>query len=121
VIDRIAQGATHAVAGRLWLASMVLLCGSAVLSAIVDNIAHQPGRQRRSRYLRIVLRSTPSDVATSVIERPAYQWMKISVTSTTPNVLEVTPDRTGPRSRAARALARSALTWSAPTSWTEAN
>ncbi|GAA4178509.1 hypothetical protein GCM10022251_82690 [Phytohabitans flavus] len=37
--------------------------------------------------MRIVLRSTPSDVPTSLIDRPAYQWMKISVTSTTSNVL----------------------------------
>jgi Na+/H+ antiporter NhaD/arsenite permease-like protein len=40
VIDRIAQAAADAVAGRLWLASMVLLWGSAVLSAIVDNIPY---------------------------------------------------------------------------------
>jgi Na+/H+ antiporter NhaD/arsenite permease-like protein len=40
VIDRIAQAAAEAVAGRLWLASMVLLWGSAVVSAIVDNIPY---------------------------------------------------------------------------------
>jgi len=40
VIDRIAQAAADAVAGKLWLASMVLLWGSAVLSAIVDNIPY---------------------------------------------------------------------------------
>jgi len=32
-------------------------------------------------------RSKPSDTDTSLSERPAYQWMKISVTSTTSNVL----------------------------------
>jgi Na+/H+ antiporter NhaD/arsenite permease-like protein len=40
VIDRIAQAAADAVEGKLWLASMVLLWGSAVLSAIVDNIPY---------------------------------------------------------------------------------
>jgi Na+/H+ antiporter NhaD/arsenite permease-like protein len=40
VIDRIAQAATEAVAGRQLLASMVLLWGSAVLSALVDNIPY---------------------------------------------------------------------------------
>jgi Na+/H+ antiporter NhaD/arsenite permease-like protein len=40
VIDRIAQAAADAVAGRLWLASMVLLWASAALSAIVDNIPY---------------------------------------------------------------------------------
>ena len=35
----------------------------------------------------IVLRSTPKLVATSLCERPAYQWTKISVTSVTSNVL----------------------------------
>ncbi|MDG4824943.1 ArsB/NhaD family transporter [Asanoa sp. WMMD1127] len=40
VIDRVAQAATDAVEGRLLLASMVLLWGSAALSAIVDNIPY---------------------------------------------------------------------------------
>jgi Na+/H+ antiporter NhaD/arsenite permease-like protein len=40
IIDRIAQDAADAVEGKLWLASMVLLWGSAVLSAIVDNIPY---------------------------------------------------------------------------------
>ena len=40
VIDLIARGAADAVEGRLFLASMVLLWGSAILSAIVDNIPY---------------------------------------------------------------------------------
>jgi Na+/H+ antiporter NhaD/arsenite permease-like protein len=40
VIGRISQAAADAVAGRMWLASMVLLWGSAALSAIVDNIPY---------------------------------------------------------------------------------
>jgi Na+/H+ antiporter NhaD/arsenite permease-like protein len=40
VIDRIASAAADAVQGKLFLASMVLLWGSAVLSAIVDNIPY---------------------------------------------------------------------------------
>lgn len=40
VIDRISQSAADAVEGRLWLTSMVLLWGSAALSAIVDNIPY---------------------------------------------------------------------------------
>jgi Na+/H+ antiporter NhaD/arsenite permease-like protein len=40
VIDQIAQAAVDAVEGKLFLASMVLLWGSAVLSAIVDNIPY---------------------------------------------------------------------------------
>jgi len=40
VIDLVAQATTEAVAGRMWLASMALLWGSAVLSAIVDNIPY---------------------------------------------------------------------------------
>jgi Na+/H+ antiporter NhaD/arsenite permease-like protein len=40
VIDRVAQAAADAVEGRLFLASMGLLWGSAVLSAIVDNIPY---------------------------------------------------------------------------------
>jgi len=40
VIDRVAQAAANAVAGKLFLASMALLWGSAVLSAIVDNIPY---------------------------------------------------------------------------------
>jgi len=40
VIARISQAAADAVAGRMWLASMVLLWGSAALSAIVDNIPY---------------------------------------------------------------------------------
>ena len=46
-----------------------------------------PAATAGCKYLRIVLRSTPSDTDSSLIERPAYQWMKISVTSTTSNVL----------------------------------
>ncbi|HZN80556.1 MAG TPA: ArsB/NhaD family transporter [Mycobacterium sp.] len=40
VIDRIAHAAADAVQGKLFLTSMVLLWGSAVLSAIVDNIPY---------------------------------------------------------------------------------
>jgi Na+/H+ antiporter NhaD/arsenite permease-like protein len=40
VIERISQAATEATEGRLLLASMVLLWGSAVFSAIVDNIPY---------------------------------------------------------------------------------
>ena len=40
VIDTISRAAADAVEGRLLLASMVLLWGSAVLSAIVDNIPY---------------------------------------------------------------------------------
>ncbi|HEX2417699.1 MAG TPA: SLC13 family permease, partial [Micromonosporaceae bacterium] len=40
VIERLALAATDAIGGRLLLASMVLLWGSAVLSAIVDNIPY---------------------------------------------------------------------------------
>jgi anion transporter len=40
VIDLVAQAAADAVEGRLLLGSMVLLWGSAVLSAIVDNIPY---------------------------------------------------------------------------------
>ncbi|HET8684116.1 MAG TPA: ArsB/NhaD family transporter, partial [Micromonosporaceae bacterium] len=40
VIDLVAEATADAVAGRLWLASMALLWGSAVLSAIVDNIPY---------------------------------------------------------------------------------
>jgi Na+/H+ antiporter NhaD/arsenite permease-like protein len=40
VIGRISQAATDAVGGQLWPASMVLLWGSAFLSAIVDNIPY---------------------------------------------------------------------------------
>jgi Na+/H+ antiporter NhaD/arsenite permease-like protein len=40
VIDRVAQAATDAIGGRAFAASMVLLWGSAVLSAIVDNIPY---------------------------------------------------------------------------------
>jgi Na+/H+ antiporter NhaD/arsenite permease-like protein len=40
VIELVAQAAADAVAGRLLLGSMVLLWGSAVLSAIVDNIPY---------------------------------------------------------------------------------
>jgi Na+/H+ antiporter NhaD/arsenite permease-like protein len=40
VIERVAQAATDAVGGRMLVASMVLLWGSAVLSAIVDNIPY---------------------------------------------------------------------------------
>jgi Na+/H+ antiporter NhaD/arsenite permease-like protein len=40
VIDQVSRAAADAVEGRLLLASMVLLWGSAVLSAIVDNIPY---------------------------------------------------------------------------------
>jgi anion transporter len=40
VIDQVARAATDAVEGKLFLASMVLLWGSAALSAIVDNIPY---------------------------------------------------------------------------------
>ncbi|GIF74617.1 SLC13 family permease [Asanoa siamensis] len=40
VVDRVAQAASDAVEGRLLTASMVLLWGSAALSAIVDNIPY---------------------------------------------------------------------------------
>lgn len=40
VIDRVTQATADAVSGRLWLATMVLLWGSAVLSAVVDNIPY---------------------------------------------------------------------------------
>ncbi|HET8683859.1 MAG TPA: ArsB/NhaD family transporter, partial [Micromonosporaceae bacterium] len=40
VIDLVAEATADAVAGRLWLATMALLWGSAVLSAIVDNIPY---------------------------------------------------------------------------------
>lgn len=40
VIDRVARAATDAVGGQVFAASMVLLWGSAVLSAIVDNIPY---------------------------------------------------------------------------------
>src|SRR3954470_21830665 len=38
-------------------------------------------------YLRNVLRSTPRLVASSFCDRPAYQWVKISITSITSKVL----------------------------------
>src|SRR4051794_41355702 len=38
-------------------------------------------------YLRSVLRSTPRLVASSFCDRPAYQWVKISITSITSKVL----------------------------------
>jgi Na+/H+ antiporter NhaD/arsenite permease-like protein len=40
VIGQISQAATDAVGGKLWPATMVLLWGSAFLSAIVDNIPY---------------------------------------------------------------------------------
>ncbi len=40
-----------------------------------------------ARYFLIVLRSTPRLVAISLNERPAHQWVKISRTSVTSNVL----------------------------------
>ena len=40
VIGQISQAATDAVGGKLWPASMVLLLGSAFLSAIIDNIPY---------------------------------------------------------------------------------
>ena len=40
VIGQISQAATSAVGGKLWPATMVLLWGSAFLSAIVDNIPY---------------------------------------------------------------------------------
>src|SRR4051794_30781713 len=38
-------------------------------------------------YLRSVLRSTPRLLASSFSERPAYQWVKISITSIMSKVL----------------------------------
>ena len=38
-------------------------------------------------YLRNVLRSTPRLVASSFCDRPAYQWVKISITSIMSKVL----------------------------------
>src|SRR6185312_12747436 len=38
-------------------------------------------------YLRRVLRSTPRLVASSFCDRPAYQWVKISITSITSKLL----------------------------------
>jgi hypothetical protein len=46
-----------------------------------------PAASAGARYLGIVLRSTPRLAATSLIQRPACQWIRISVTSTTSNVL----------------------------------
>lgn len=46
-----------------------------------------PARSAGRRYFRTVFGSTPSDMATSFLERPAYQWTKISAMSTTANVL----------------------------------
>jgi Na+/H+ antiporter NhaD/arsenite permease-like protein len=40
VIEQVARAAADAVEGKLWLASMVLLWGSAVLSAVIDNIPY---------------------------------------------------------------------------------
>jgi Na+/H+ antiporter NhaD/arsenite permease-like protein len=40
VIDRVGQAATQAMGGKLFVGSMVLLWGSAALSAIVDNIPY---------------------------------------------------------------------------------
>jgi Na+/H+ antiporter NhaD/arsenite permease-like protein len=40
VIEQVSRAATDAVQGRLFLASMALLWGSAVLSAIIDNIPY---------------------------------------------------------------------------------
>ncbi|MEV0271493.1 ArsB/NhaD family transporter [Hamadaea sp. NPDC050747] len=40
VIDTVSQAAADAVDGRMWLATMLLLWGSALLSAIVDNIPY---------------------------------------------------------------------------------
>jgi Na+/H+ antiporter NhaD/arsenite permease-like protein len=40
VISQISQAATDAVGGKLWPATMVLLWGSAFLSAIIDNIPY---------------------------------------------------------------------------------
>jgi Na+/H+ antiporter NhaD/arsenite permease-like protein len=40
VIEKISRAAVEATEGRLFVASMVLLWGSAVLSAIVDNIPY---------------------------------------------------------------------------------
>ena len=69
-------------------------CGNQPVASVAQSrwaITGPPGRRPAAnagaRYLRIVLRSTPNDTDTSLIERPAYQWMKISVTSTTLNVL----------------------------------
>jgi len=49
-----------------------------------------PAATAGAMYLRTVLRSTPRLWATSLIERPACQWTRISVISTTWKVLLAT-------------------------------
>jgi hypothetical protein len=52
-----------------------------------------------NRPLRSVLRSIPRLVDTSLIERPAYQWIKISVTLTMSNVLLAIGSLARPKTR----------------------
>ena len=54
-------------------------------------------------YLRRVLRSTPRLVASSFCDRPAYQWVKISITSITSKVLLANVAAPLPRCWASRA------------------
>src|SRR2546430_7441217 len=85
----------RAISGQVTCRNLVSAnCGNHRITSAAQpccDIAGPPGAMPAAtagaRYLRIVLRSTPNDTDTSLIERPAYQWMKISVTSTTSNVL----------------------------------
>src|SRR3954454_9384403 len=56
-------------------------------SAIVGPPGAIPAATAGAVYLRNVLRSTPRLVASSFCDRPAYQWVKISITSITSKVL----------------------------------
>src|SRR4051794_30479404 len=56
-------------------------------SAIVGPPGAMPAATAGAVYLRRVLRSTPRLVASSFCDRPAYQWVKISITSITSKVL----------------------------------
>jgi hypothetical protein len=54
------------------------------LGAALDRpTRHDPGRNRRRTYLRIVFRSTPRLAASSCCDRPACQWTKVSEISIT--------------------------------------
>src|SRR5262245_45227237 len=46
-----------------------------------------PAATAGAMYLRIVLRSSPNEADTSLIDRPACQWTSISVTSITVKLL----------------------------------
>src|SRR3954447_10673364 len=56
-------------------------------SAIVGPPGAIPAATAGAVYLRRVLRSTPRLVASSFCDRPAYQWVKISITSIMSKVL----------------------------------